>query len=167
MPRCPSDNKFVSYAEEPEVEVQSEDVDDEGNVFIEVMVTLACYECGDELRQGYLTLETEVTHDCPVDEALELAKLAVDEDPGNSERLEALETAEIAFNERTYHLNDVDAQPLAHLVTVTPRGKPIKNPWQTLYGATVTGTASCSACDNDISFEGQVMDEAAAFEDLN
>lgn len=61
MARCPECNKFVSFGE-MEVELQSEDYG-EGYLNIELRAVLPCSECGEELKEEYITLEEEIV--CP------------------------------------------------------------------------------------------------------
>lgn len=70
--RCPDCNKFVSY-DEPEVEIQSEDIDDDGYVSAEIQVSLPCAECGTVLKEAYLEFNENYTcPECDNTEELEL-----------------------------------------------------------------------------------------------
>lgn len=57
MPRCASCNKFVSIDSETEPEVESIEVDDEGNVVMNVHIVNNCGDCGDELTGADLEIE--------------------------------------------------------------------------------------------------------------
>lgn len=58
--RCSSCNKFVSQ-EPGEPEVQSLEIDADGNITAEVRIVVTCAECGDELKESTLSMEDAVT----------------------------------------------------------------------------------------------------------
>lgn len=60
--RCPDCNKFVSFNEE-DPEVQSIDIDETGQVTIEVRIVNACADCGQELKDVTFTLEADHADD--------------------------------------------------------------------------------------------------------
>jgi len=59
--RCPDCNKFVSYADDFEVEVLADEViitaDDVARVYAEIRIALACDECGTELKETNFEIE--------------------------------------------------------------------------------------------------------------
>lgn len=62
MAYCSSTGKFASL-DEPEVEIDSEDVSESGVTF-EVRVTRPCAECGDDSATYETTLEHAFEHEC-------------------------------------------------------------------------------------------------------
>lgn len=76
--RCPDCNKFVGL-EEADPEVDSIDVDDEGNVAIEVRITNNCADCGMELREATFSLEHDHSEDCKEHKGVG-HELSIDED---------------------------------------------------------------------------------------
>lgn len=67
--RCPDCNKFVSYDDstEPEIDV---DIDDKGNVTGNVRIVLTCQECGMELKEATFDIDMDFSDafDDPADE---------------------------------------------------------------------------------------------------
>jgi hypothetical protein len=61
--RCPDCNKFVSF-EERDPEVQSLEVDEDGNVRAEIRLVNACSECGTELKEANFELEADHCEEC-------------------------------------------------------------------------------------------------------
>ena len=61
MARCPECNKFVSFGEEPFVEIEDYNYDD-GIVNIQTNITLECDDCGMSLKEA--TLEYSEAHHC-------------------------------------------------------------------------------------------------------
>ena len=59
MARCPDCNKFVSF-EEQDPEVNDLEVDEGGHVTANVRIVNACGDCGTELTEANLDLETDV-----------------------------------------------------------------------------------------------------------
>ncbi|MFA4971491.1 MAG: hypothetical protein WC683_02680 [bacterium] len=55
--RCPDCNKFVSYEGDEEPEEQSCEVDDEGNINIQVTLEKRCGECSQGLKSAEFELE--------------------------------------------------------------------------------------------------------------
>jgi len=55
--RCTYCNTFVSYEGDEEPTIDSEDIDMEGNIFVEVTLTKNCGSCGQELASVNFTLE--------------------------------------------------------------------------------------------------------------
>lgn len=60
MARCPDCNKFVSYDDSTEPEVDA-DVDETGHVTGTVRVVLTCAECGAELREASFDLDVDLS----------------------------------------------------------------------------------------------------------
>ena len=63
MPRCPDCNKFVSLDTDEEPEVEHLDTDDDGNVTATARIVNKCGECGTELREGTVELESDCTEE--------------------------------------------------------------------------------------------------------
>ncbi len=63
MPYCSSEGKFAGFEDEPEVEIESEDCDEDAARF-EVSVHRLCASCGDDSTQTYLELEAPFNHEC-------------------------------------------------------------------------------------------------------
>ena len=66
--RCTECNKFVSFDDSNEPEVENEDVSDEGVVTADVRIVLTCGDCGTELKEATLNLEgpADVAHEHPI-----------------------------------------------------------------------------------------------------
>jgi len=60
--RCPDCNKFVGY-DEADPEVNSLEVDDEGQVSAEVRIVNCCQDCGNELKEANFQFETDHADD--------------------------------------------------------------------------------------------------------
>jgi hypothetical protein len=119
--RCPDCNKFVSYDDQTEPEVELE-VDEDGNVSGTAHIILTCADCGTELK----------TADFDVEASLEIPE----GHKGEGHELEIeLDGAELT----------VDRQ------TTDRHGKPIKNPryMKTLYGYSAEFTVRCSCQETD------------------
>lgn len=94
--RCPDCNKFVSYEDDPTIELNSLDVMDNG-VVADVSVQLCCSQCGTTLREASLLTELALTpddHTCEDyrdhdsesdDEAYDADDLFVSSDEGSPE----------------------------------------------------------------------------------
>jgi hypothetical protein len=54
--RCPDCNKFVPQTA-GDLDVQSEDCDEEGSISVECRITQVCEECGTELKEATILLE--------------------------------------------------------------------------------------------------------------
>ena len=83
--RCTDCNKFVSFDDSNEPEVQDVNVDDNGYITAEVRFVLTCAECGAELKEGNYSLDGNVdlsSHDTSPKE---------DKDPMDVHSLEAEE----------------------------------------------------------------------------
>lgn len=73
--RCPDCNKFVSY-DEPQVEQQSLDLEEDGTIRASYRVVLNCADCGNELKDTTLEMESSVdlsdhqgdTHEVEIEE---------------------------------------------------------------------------------------------------
>lgn len=63
MARCGDCNKFVSF-EEAEPEVDSLDVDAEGNVTANVRIANQCGECGNDLREYTFEVSVDRSDEC-------------------------------------------------------------------------------------------------------
>jgi hypothetical protein len=61
--RCEQCCKFVSY-DEPQMDVQDESIDEDGNILVSVHMVLPCMECGTELKETIFELETQIEHEC-------------------------------------------------------------------------------------------------------
>jgi hypothetical protein len=140
--RCPDCNKFVSF-DEPEVEVESEEVervnDSAVSVTAEVHVTLKCADCGTELKETTIQFENdyELPEPADPDQARLSLEVSVEAEPTDW------------FNDKDRH------------------GKPIRNPrYQThYYGADLTITVTDEAGAQH-EFEAQVGAAASAFDEM-
>lgn len=61
--RCDQCNKFVSFDDSNEPEINDESIEDDGNVLIEARIVLTCAECGQEMKSADFTFETSVDDD--------------------------------------------------------------------------------------------------------
>jgi hypothetical protein len=63
--RCNSCNKFVSYSDTPDIEIDTESIEDT-EISTDITVYLTCAECGDQLKQANpgLTFDFDGTHTC-------------------------------------------------------------------------------------------------------
>lgn len=138
--RCPDCSKFVSYADEPEVEIDSEDVSGD-EYTVSFSVKLVCGECSTELKQADLEGAHTLDHDCRV----------VDEDEYPDV---TIESSEIEYTER-YQDKDRHGKPIT-------RSRYQKH----YYGAKVTATLECQKCSEQ--FEVTVEDDlpASSFEEV-
>lgn len=127
--RCPDCSKMVSF-DEPQATVESEEVSDDGQVNIEVRLVLPCAECGQELKETTFSFEHDLEHTCDPVKALENPDKS-----GFELQVDDPETTE-------------DFKP-----KVDAKGKPIPTRYQKhFYGVTVTGTATCNKCGEEIPF---------------
>lgn len=167
------DGKFGSNGD-PEVEVQSSDVDDEGNVTVEVEIQIPCGNCGSEFKAGNLTLEGQFGegHDdeCTFDFNGQTFSRSESGD-------EAYEAAMEAAGGREWELiSDGDIESTEDY---RPKFKTKKNGAAVLdkdgnrvpvpfryqrhyYGATMTVELRCSLCEE--TFEGTLEGDISASE---
>ena len=138
--RCPNCNKFVPY-DEPQVEVSSSDVQGE-TVTGSVRIVLCCADCNEELKDAELDFEMTIEHECP--------KAKKDDEP--EFELEG----------------DVDATATDRYQDKDRHGKPIKSMryQKHFYGAELTATVKCTKCEEIISVETTVEEQARGFNEL-
>ncbi len=144
--RCPDCNKFVPYNTDEEPEEQDEPQVDGGMFSVDVRRFLTCGECGQELKETIITLETP---------------LKWTRDGGNEEgHAEGCEESSYDF-EIAYEATE-DAQ------RTDRRGKPITNPryMRTLYGVHATGTVTCEDCGAEAEIDVEESEAASAFDEL-
>ena len=136
MARCPDCNKFVSYDEstEPEVNV---DIDSEGTITGDILIVLACAECGTELKETTFAIEIES----------ELRE----KHEGEGHEL----AVEVASAEMTSRQDVTDK-----------KGKPIPIRYRkTYYGVLAVLHMTCSCgLSKEVSFEDEI--QASALEEL-
>jgi hypothetical protein len=140
--RCPDCNKFVGN-EEQDPEVNSTDVDCDGNVSAEVRIANACTECGTELTE--FTFNTDA--DAPEEVTRHIEKCHDDENPANLE-------IEEGTCERTTRTEG--------------KGRGAR----TFYGYTLSYTITCSCgkvadadgnvVDGEFSAEGEISEDVQA-----
>lgn len=139
--RCPNCEKMVSYGD-PEMEVQNEEVDEDGNVQVTIRMALTCADCGGELKDNEFELETQVEHKCKPEN---LKK--------EEERKEGFELGldEPEFTE--------DYRPKTN-----KQGKPIPSRYQKhFYGVTIVGNVTCNRCEEEIAIEMSDDCQASGF----
>jgi uncharacterized CHY-type Zn-finger protein len=141
--RCPDCEQFVSYDDEPQVEINDDAVDD-GQYTVDFTVTLLCGECGTELKQTEIECCVDVGHNCQ-------ANGDEQEDP----QLEfTVEDHEIEFTER--------------FQTHDRHGKPIKLSRYSkhYYGGKVTATLRCETCEEQFAITAEDDCPASSFEEM-
>ena len=145
--RCPNCNKMVSYGD-PELEVQSEEVDNDGNVNISVRMALTCAECGTELKEHEFELEAQVKHECKPKEKKEEEK-----EEGVEEGFD-IEVDDPESNE--------DYRP-----KTDKKGKSVPMRYQKhFFGVQVTGHVTCKKCEEEVLFEISDDEQASGFDEL-
>lgn len=145
--RCPECSKFARYGE-PEVEALDFGVEDE-RCTAEVQVTLKCDEDDTELKQGTLEASGDFDHTCDLEKVVAYLLKSTSVDKLGADDVDT------AVADRDFEAIDCEVAPLE-----TTQGK------KTLYGATVTWTVSCTACDETITVVDQVEGEASEFEEV-
>ncbi|MCJ7747898.1 MAG: hypothetical protein MUP27_09145 [Desulfobacterales bacterium] len=141
--RCPNCEKMVSYGD-PEMEVQSEDVDESGNVEATVRLALTCADCGEELKDNEFELSTQVEHEC----SKEKLKEVKEEDQGEGFELELDEPE-----------STEDYKPKTN-----KQGKPVPMRYQKhFFGVKLTGKVTCNKCKEEIPIEMEDECQASGF----
>jgi hypothetical protein len=147
--RCPDCSKFVPF-DEPEVEVQSAEVQDT-NLDLEVRVVLKCADCGCELKDADLSDSIDLTqhHECKKDRTDE-----------NGD--------EIIVDDEFTMDNEPDAEGFDRYQDKDRHGKPIKSMryMKHYYGATLNCTCKCGRCDEEFSFTTTLEEQASGFNEL-
>ncbi len=139
--RCPDCEKFVSF-DEPQCDIEDENITDEGQISGSVHIVLPCGECGTELKETNLEFEAEIDHDC-----------AEKGDAG-------------------FELTMDDPQPFDEYRGKDKKkkdGTVIKAPLRYqkhYYGAEISGTAKCNRCGIEIEFNTKVDEQGSAFDDM-
>lgn len=144
--RCPDCNKMVSYGD-PEFEVLSEDVGEDGDVSSTVRMALTCADCGTELKDNEFELSAQVSHEC-LEEKLKERK---EEDQGEGFELE-LDDPELTeeYKPRT-----------------NKQGKPVPMRYQKhFFGVKLTGKIICNRCGEEISVEMEDECQTSGFNEL-
>lgn len=159
MARCNGcDGKFGANGD-PEVEIESIEIDDDGNINASVTITVPCANCGDELKTGMLELEHQFDvdgheYECGfhVDELGDIEPLA---DGASDEEKDAYHAAVEAAGGRSFEIMNESAEAEEDF---RPRNKTLKSGkvvpvparYQThYYGAAVTAMVRCGLCDGD------------------
>lgn len=152
MARCPDCNKFVSYDDSYEPEVESAEVSD-STLTIEVRVVLPCAECGTELKESTMEASVEIEHDCSKkDEDGFKPEFSVDESDISAEMTSNVLTTKKVFLKRTEEWVEREIK--------NRRG------WKQMYGAYLTGHVVCENCGEKIEFDADVEEQASSFDDL-
>lgn len=144
---------MVSF-DEHEAEVDSEEMDGDGYVTVEVTLTRKCAECGDEMKTSNLTLEGQIDvegHDCILKDEKTGEEVSSQDDPDRFAEL----AANAGSGERSWDLN-VNVEPADDyrpkvktrtLKNGTVKTTPVPFRYQRHYlGATATCEARCSIC---------------------
>lgn len=141
--RCPDCEKMVSYGD-PEMEVLSEEVDENGSVSVTIRMALTCADCGIELKDNEFELSTGVEHECSPKE-------------GEKEEKEfefELELDDPEFIE--------DYQP-----KTDKKGKLTPKRYQKhFYGVTIMGRVTCNRCGEELPIEMSDECQASGFNEL-
>lgn len=66
MARCPQCNTFVPYGDGV-VEIEEEEINDDGEIIGSVRVVLDCGNCGTELKEATLEVDVQTEHTCDQD----------------------------------------------------------------------------------------------------
>jgi len=141
--RCPDCSKMVSYGD-PEMEVQSEEVDENGSVTAIVRMALTCVDCGTELKDNEFELSAEVSHECS-EEKLKKVK-EEDQEEGFELELDDPESTE-------------DYRPKTN-----KQGKLVPMRYQKhFFGVKLTGEVTCNKCKEEISIEMEDECQASGF----
>lgn len=130
---CPDCNKFVPY-DESEPEVQSLDLDPEGNVTTDVRVVLVCGECSGELKEANFSCDDNAP-----------AK--------NLEEHNGYKHPEFKYLEN-FEVEEGDVE-----FTTRTKGK---GRWtETFYGFTLDYSVKCNECEDTV-YEGTISDDIKA-----
>lgn len=162
--RCPSCSKFVSYAE-PEVEVNDYSYEaDDDQVTAEVQVTLNCQECGETLKEATLEAQGTVEHECDLGKVVKHLLSQNQDDPAKV----GTDDVDAAVADRVFDVGDCTAESLERMQDTDSKGKKITSAryQKQYYGATVTWTVICGACQEQFDVEAQVEEQASAFEEV-
>ena len=114
---CPDCHKAVSYADEPEVEIDQEDVED-SEYTVSMTVKLVCAECSTGLKETTIEGSYTIPHDC---------RAAGEED-----------------DDLEFTVEDSEIEPIER-PELGKKGQPLRN-GKTYYGAKVTGQVRCERC---------------------
>jgi hypothetical protein len=146
--RCPDCSKFVSFGE-GEVEVQSEELDDDGTATLEVSLTLPCGDCGTELKGTTFDVELnfEAEHQCEVTTDVTEGPLFKDLEVGDVEADQRTQT--------THYNKKKKAQ-----VPSSPRY------WVNYYGVSGSASATCCGCGEVITLEFKDEARGSSIEEL-
>jgi hypothetical protein len=134
--RCPDCEKFVSYDDSNEPEINDENIDDDGAISIGARIVLTCADCGNELKECEFNLDGNVP-----DEIAELHK-------GEGHELELTADSSELTTRSGYFKKGL---------FVPAYGRYAK----TFYGVDVNYSVSCS-CQEESVFSGNLMDDVQA-----
>lgn len=163
--RCPDCSKMVSYGE-PEAELQSEDVDDDGKVSATVRLVLPCGECGTELKDNEFEFEIETPHEC-IMENVKCGKCGLAmKDHSKNEGCVYEESEETGFD---LNMEDPetteDYRPKFNIVKGVQKAVPMR--YQKHYfGVKVAGTITCHKCGEEVHFEEEMDEQSSSFNEL-
>ncbi len=169
--RCPDCSKMVSYGE-PEMEVESEDVDSsDGCVTATVRMVLPCGECGTELKDNEFELSADVDHECDAEAILCTCGHPLKEHKPSScthqlsekekcscKGYEAMEDDDFEL-ELDEPESTEDYKPKANKY-----GKPVPMRYQKhFFGVRLTGSVTCNRCGEKIPVEMEDECQASGF----
>lgn len=143
--RCPDCNKFVAFDTDTDPEVNSQDVDADGVVEVEVRIVNTCAECGTELKEATLNVTIDLAQEIAVHyednpKCKEAASLSVDVSVTRTDRRQ----------------------------TTDRHGKKITNPryQKQFYGADVEATVTCDTCKEEFTRNEGDEVQASGMEEL-
>jgi phage FluMu protein Com len=151
--RCPDCNKFVSY-DEPQVEIQSVDIDGEGaTVHVEVTVTLPCTDCNTELKSASIEAEASFEHTCK---------------PKAERPPEQKPSPDYKDDDDQFEADDSgEAQGTSRLETKDRHGKQIKlaRYMKTFYGFELDAEVKCLKCGEVFVVRLEGEEQASSFDE--
>jgi hypothetical protein len=144
--RCPQCNKFASYEDPPEVEIEDEQINDDVlQITARLVLKSAC--CGEELKDNEFQFDLPIDHVCEAPEDGE-DQFEIDSTDGEgTSRIEA--TKEKRLKDGTIKI--------------------VKIPYRfqrTFYGLTVTAVVSCNRCKAEIELSETDEIQASGMNEL-
>lgn len=126
---------------EPEIDVDNQELDGEGNLSVDLTMFLTCNNCSTQLKSNSFEIVAQVDHTC--DKPL----------PEGSEHFEIM---------------DVETDPIERMETKNPKtGKQIKARYaKTYYGASVTVSITCTCCGENFEYQEDVEEQASGFQEM-
>ncbi len=169
--RCPDCSKMVSY-DEPQATVESEEVSDEGLVSIEVRLVLPCAECGTELKETTFNFEIDLEHTCPEgDQICECGHRRSSHTPicsfSGMCKCSEYREKEARFEVELEDPETTEEYRPRFATNKKREQKPIPMRYQKhFYGVSVSGTAICNKCEEEIPFDDKDDVQASGMEEL-